>query len=211
MLLHPRRLLGLALSILFLMGPVSRLVVLLAAPERQRIYFDFVLFCRLDTLAAGVILAWLLRAPVVRNAIMEHRTLLPPLAGTLFLVFCVIAYFENSLQSPITFTLGHSYRAIMFVFFLLVALFGSRTNAGSILRLGLFRDLGLISYGLFLFHQPVYVLLYQALHGKSDAGTSWDRWIIGLNSFFLTGLLASVCWIYIEKPVIAWSKARPLS
>jgi peptidoglycan/LPS O-acetylase OafA/YrhL len=81
------------------------------------------------------------------------------------------------------------------------------TNAGSWflapLRIGELAYLGEISYGMYLYHLPVYWLVggYSIPHG--------EPWTMGVGKIALTFVAASLSYRYIEKPILALKDRFP--
>jgi peptidoglycan/LPS O-acetylase OafA/YrhL len=89
----------------------------------------------------------------------------------------------------------------------LIAVFAAQGLAGTLLRRTVLRGLGRISYGLYLYHVMVRDLFFGALFGTSAWLDGWETWLATLEAFLLTVLLAEMSWRFLEKPLIAWSKA----
>ena len=96
---------------------------------------------------------------------------------------------------------GYTLIALFYLSLLLLAV----SQRGFVSRLFRFRgltELGMLAYGLYLFHIPVIGLVY-ALAGKATPE------LTGLSTFGLTALaglllfaLARLSWLYFEKPLI---------
>lgn len=67
--------------------------------------------------------------------------------------------------------------------------------------------LGRISYGAYLFHLPVWAVLF-ALSARFGVGDFFSRGpLTMLVAGSLSVLTALVSWIMVERPVMAWSKS----
>jgi peptidoglycan/LPS O-acetylase OafA/YrhL len=96
---------------------------------------------------------------------------------------------------------GYTWVALFFLSLLLLAV----TQRGFVSRLFRFRpltELGILAYGLYLFHEPVLGLVY-GLAGKASPK------LLGLSTIGLTLLsgllvfaLARLSWLYFEKPLV---------
>lgn len=210
LLLHwtRQRNLGYVFVGLFLAAPLCRWLVWTALPAGERFGYDCLIICRCDTLAIGVLAAWLLRSAGIQQAVIGLRRLLCPVATSLFLGLAWAAYNGYNWSDPIWFVLGHSYRALLYLFLVLVACFASDGLVGAVLRNSVLCELGRISYGLFLFHQMIRDLLFRVMLGMPPHLNSWETWLATGEAFLVTVLVAELCWHYLEKPLIAWSKSR---
>jgi len=202
----PARWLGIVLGALLLMAPFFRFLVVLAAPAGRWLGYDFLICCRSDTLAVGVLAAWVLQKIGGSEWLGRFRSLLCPSGVALFLGFLLVTQIGHGMETPAIFILGHTYRAIMYLVVVLVACFASGGWAGAVMRWAPLRELGRISYGLFLFHQMVRDLLVRLVLGEPRNLISWQTWLVNLEAFVLTALLAEFCWHFVEKPLIAWSR-----
>jgi peptidoglycan/LPS O-acetylase OafA/YrhL len=67
------------------------------------------------------------------------------------------------------------------------------------------RSLGIISYGIYLYHVPCLNMTYQYMTGLGmNCSESWA--ILGIASLALTVLIATVSYITIEKPILRLSR-----
>jgi peptidoglycan/LPS O-acetylase OafA/YrhL len=203
-----RRCLGYVLVGLFLMAPLGRLAVVHFLPAWEWNGYDCLLCCRTDTLGVGVLAAWLLQAEGVRRWLTNLRALLCPAAAILFLGFALLIYCGYGIGTPTFFVLGHTYLAVLYLVIALVAVFASQGLVGAFLRMPVLRELGRISYGLYLYHAMVRDLFFGMLFGTSAWLDGWETGVATLEAFLLTVLLAELSWHFLEKPLLTWSKAR---
>lgn len=202
-----RRILGYALAGLFLMAPLCRQAVAYSLPANEWNGYDCLLCCRTDTLGAGVLAAWLLQAVRLRKGLRSVRVLLCPLATVLFAGFALLVYSGYGLGTPVLFVFGHTYLAVLYLVVVLIAVFASQGLVGALLRTAVLRELGRISFGLYLYHQMVRELFFGALFVTSAWLNGWEGWVATLEAFVLTVFLAELSWHFLEKPLIVWSKA----
>jgi peptidoglycan/LPS O-acetylase OafA/YrhL len=199
--------LGYVLVGLFLMAPLCRLTVVYFLPSEQWNGYDGLLCCRTDTLGVGVLAAWLLQATGVREWLTHARVLLCPAATILFLGFSFLVYSGYGMGTPGFFVFGHTFVAVLYLMVVLIACFASQGLMGALLRMAVLRELGRVSYGLYLYHSMVRDLFFGLLFGTSAWLDGWETWVATVEAFLLTVLLAELSWRFLEKPLIAWSKA----
>jgi peptidoglycan/LPS O-acetylase OafA/YrhL len=202
-----RHSLGYVLAILFVMAPLCRLAVAYFLPADEWNVYDCLLCCRTDTLGVGVLAAWLLQTADVQKRLLSTRTLLCPAAFVLFLGFAFLNSSDYGWGMPTMFVFGHTYLAVLYLVVVLIARFASQGLVGALLRMTVLCKLGRISYGLYLYHQMVRDLFFGMLFGTSAWLDGWEAWVATLETFLLTVFLAELSWRYLEKPLIAWSKA----
>jgi len=96
---------------------------------------------------------------------------------------------------------GYTWIALFYLSLLLLAV----SHKGFVSRgfsFGPLKALGIVAYGLYLFHQPTLGLVYGLL-GKPTPKLSglYEMIVTGLSTILLL-LLAYVSWIYFEKPLV---------
>lgn len=203
----PRPMLGYGLVGLCLMGPLCRLALACILPAWELNTYDCLLCCRTDTLGIGVLVAWLLQREGARKRIMQGRAFLAPTAAMLLAGFSLLTYLGFGLGSAVLFVSGHTLLAVLYLVVVLIARFAADGVVGAVLRTGLLRELGRISYGLFLLHLIVRDLFFRGVVGMPPTLNGWDNWLPTVAAFLLTVFLAEISWLFLEKPLIAWSKS----
>jgi peptidoglycan/LPS O-acetylase OafA/YrhL len=201
----PSRLLGCVLTLLVLIAPACRLLVVCLMPAWRWNAIDCLICCRTDTLAIGVLAAWLVQIPGVARRLERAGGWFSPAVSGLFVGFATLTYLGYTLGTPTMYVAGHSYLAVLYVLLIFLASFSSSGVIGAALRLAPLRELGRISYGLFLFHMLIYDLV-RYYSGISYSQDGWLSWIVKLDAFLLTVVVAELSWHFVEKPLIAWSR-----
>jgi peptidoglycan/LPS O-acetylase OafA/YrhL len=185
-----------------LLAPLIRVALWFTLdPQRASMAGQFLAPCRMDALLLGVLAAWAVREAAYWEWLVAHKAVIA--AACVVLGVGVLELIHRRL-GPHSFAIasfGYTLIALFYLSLLLLAV----THSGFVSRLFRFRgltELGILAYGLYLFHMPVIGLVY-ALTGKKSPQ------LTGLATFALTSLcglllfaLVRLSWMYFEKPLI---------
>lgn len=173
----------------------SALVVMLFAPLALRLtgnalswgwHFAAAFpFCRFDSIAMGAAVALWVRSPSCSWFRLKAGGIMAVLAG---LAGSIISL---AVEKEMAFT--YSFLALMFVGCLMLSL----PYDFALLRLGALRYIGKISYGLYLYHLPVFSFTYSVL--RKWHGDQW--WSIAFE-FAASFFVAVLSWHFLESPVL---------
>ena len=84
----------------------------------------------------------------------------------------------------------------------------SSRSASAVLEFAPIRLLGLISYGVYIYHLPCLNLTARAM--KLARFSASDHWIFfALAGLTLSITVASTSYVFIERPILQWVKRRP--
>jgi peptidoglycan/LPS O-acetylase OafA/YrhL len=183
-------------------------VAILLAPFLRYIAFhtltaiapNFLLPCRMDALAWGVLLAIAARRPAIKWLQFFEGVLAP-------LCPAVIGLYLWGGELP-----GHWNAVIMpTVTGLLSAIFLSRLvrrDSGSYtwLRAGLLPRLGTITFGLYIVHQGLNHLFHDLYFGAIPGVSTPATLLVTTVSFATSLLLAIASWRWFEKPLTDWGR-----
>ena len=184
--------LWLALAICMALSPLLRAGLYLQYGDTANLAVHMLLFTRLDTLMLGVLIAWAQH----RNVAIPDRFLQIAwfAAGVGMLVFA----WKIRLGQPglALATLCYPVVAVFYGATLLIALRGG----GRFLRSKALVYTGVISYGLYLLHQPVNMLF----RGDDRSIRSWSDAFITLAVFAIVYLVATASWEFFEKKFVEY-------
>lgn len=187
----PRRALPWVLLTMIAVAPLYRLVTM---PLGQGLAY-LLLPGRMDLLASGVLVAWAVRNLDLKPFLMGLRIAPIPL-----LMACPVIYLTQGLD--VFGVWGQGLVAAAVGSFIAALMLGAPEGRG-FLNLPVMRFLGLISYGLYLIHQPVNVALHGLAFGQGPALGTAAQLAVTIVAFALSILLAWGSWFLLEKPVIA--------
>lgn len=172
-------------------APLVRLVLNVAFGEAAVFASHVLLFTRMDTLMLGVLVAWL-----------QHRRIAIPrrLLDVIWLVSLagVAAWRWNASARPIPLlwaVFTYDVVAVFYASTLLIVLRGGFR----FLRHRALAYTGLISYALYLLHEPVDLLL----HRMVPVTRTWQDLLLIAAAFVVTYALAALSWQLMEKPLVA--------
>jgi peptidoglycan/LPS O-acetylase OafA/YrhL len=161
-------------------------------------YIGAIPIADLHTLGVGGILGCLYAGRYrVLDWIKDRRHLL--FAFTLFHLVLVLIFFRDS--SPF----WHLYREIALCSctfcIVLLSVFGWKGPIGYITRNRVVQYLGMISYGIYLYHMPV-PFVYRSLAGKYFPSVHMSPWMFMIFCFTVTIGIAALSYKYIETPFL---------
>lgn len=151
---------------------------------------------RMDSLFLGVLVAYVTRVPRYLQAIRRLRFILPAVFVGLLIVGLLV--FHPSYLDRY----NKTWLAILWAVLLLTVVAGSPLIV-RFLRLSTLVQLGIISYGVYLFHQPVYGLVYGIVrHNQVEPMFGMANALMTLLSLVITLAVAFLLHRWIEAPFI---------
>lgn len=197
-----RKSLPYVLAVGVFLAPLIRLALWLAlTPSGAHFATEYLAPCRMDALLLGVLAACAVRDAACWDWLVTHKKVVG--AASIILAAGVLEMIHKHLanDSFVLGSFGYTWIALFFLSLLLLAV----TQRGFVSRLFRFRgltELGLVAYGLYLFHIPVIGLVF-ALAGKAAPELTGLR-AVGLTSLagLLLFVLARLSWLSFEKPLI---------
>jgi len=165
--------------------------------------------CRMDSLAIGGIVAVAVRLGYPEQKMLDHARWLFVVCGLL-----VISYFV--LRNQIFFVkqaydvVGKSFTAIFFAAMLVLAIDSSPSIVGRSFSHPILRFLGKYSYGLYVFHLPVWLLKMRLLPPErlaSHLGSGTLVWMLDVViPFALSVGIAFLSWHFYEKKFLKFKE-----
>ena len=158
--------------------------------------------CRADALAVGILVALLWRVPIFRQWLSGHTGILYVLVGFLFGGVLVLGW-----TSPNAFTLsmesvGYTWVALFYGLILIFVLEKRLGVAASIMRAKWLRELGRVSYCVYLIHFAVGWIFHALLHSIA-ANPSIGEWAAtSCLAAIVVYAVARMSWTEIEYPLL---------
>ena len=199
--LVPLRKLPYALVPLTLFAPAFRLFLYLHHPE---IYPYVLLPCRLDTLLTGVLCAYGIRQEGFRHWLEQRQGLL---YQALVVLLAGAGYLTAYASGPYSFQmvfLGYTWMALLYGCLLLIVVTARTGILVDFIRLTPLCNLGIISYGIYLMHASINILMHGLILGQYVYVETLPDGVVTLLALLTTLLIASFSWHFFEKPIIRW-------
>lgn len=158
--------------------------------------------CRADDLALGMIVAVLWANPQSRLRLQQRVNISYAGLFSCAAALLAVSYWIMKPDSFMTATVARTAFGFFFVFVLIIALTDNHGLLGTIFRWPPLRELGKVSYCVYIIHQAVNWILHRSI---LDAEPRFDHWsAIGVSvlSFAVTMLIAELSWRYFESSLI---------
>ncbi len=163
---------------------------------------SFLMPCRADALACGILLAMAWRSDSARrflkaNAVLVRRIFMGLSAGVLALLWWLLHP-----SSLIGASIGYTWMALFYTCLLVLTLTQEGSWIAQAMRFPMLRRLGTISYCVYILHYAFNLLMHRLiLHGSPEI---FDAQGVGVTVLALTLTIgvASFSWRYFERPLI---------
>ncbi len=154
------------------------------------------LYIRTDARADALLIGALLAILWTHHRVPKRGLAIAATISTIFLVY--ILTHPIGLRVPFFHFGGYTLVAFAFAIVILAAL-ESRWFGNAMLRFGPLCAIGLVSYGLYLWHLPIFAIL-----SRSTTVMHWQplgRYALALS---LTAVATAASWFLLERPVLKW-------
>ncbi|HWO36466.1 MAG TPA: acyltransferase [Candidatus Acidoferrum sp.] len=187
-------------------------LTVIAAPALRYIVFvyfrqldhfaQFSMPCRADALSLGILAAIAWRSNAVRSYLQRNPGFLQ--RSTVYLAVCIITLLWWLVRPPnvVTVTAGYSVLAFFYVSLLLLVLSQTNPFVARCMRISLLRQLGGISYCVYIIHLTINELGHRFLMHQEPDLSHWQGILITCLAFVLSLTIASASWKFFEKPLI---------
>jgi len=196
--LSPRRLPAVLVGIVC-GAPLLRIVLLFYV---HQIDVTRIMPSRADALAVGILAAIAWRAPVCRLWLSRNIRSIYWTAGLFFAGFGLLWWYAPSSESFGVASFGFTWIAIFYALLLLIVLVGSKGWIARAMRTGWLRDVGRVSYCMYVIHLIVNLFFYSIFLHAHPQITTFSGAGIPLLAAIVTYALAWVSWEILEGPLV---------
>jgi peptidoglycan/LPS O-acetylase OafA/YrhL len=197
-----RKSLPYVLGIGVLLAPLIRVALWLALNPAHRTNTTYVLApCRMDALLLGVLAACAVRSGACWDWLVAHKGIVGTVSVVLGVGILEMIHKKMGISSFELASFGYTWVALFYLSLLLLGV----TQHGFVSRLFRFRpltELGMLAYGLYLFHYLLIGLVYGLAGKASPLLTGLSTIGLTLLSGLLVFALTRLSWRYFEKPLI---------
>lgn len=209
MILSPRRVLAPILLSWTIALPIIRACLCILGAKGLLVHgFSkayFIMPFRLDSFFLGVLGAMLLRNARLFSQLCHSLAYLRALSMVLLLgLMGFIWSGHTGGQDFWMLSLGHTWLSLLYLLILLHCVVARKGMILSIFRWRWLRFLGTISYGVYLFHQIVSGVLHGLIRHSEPSLLDFAGTAVTILSVITTLALASLSWIWLEKPLLRW-------
>lgn len=158
--------------------------------------------CRADSLAIGMLAALLWSSPRARAWLQANVLVLYVMFGILFYGVAWLWRWYSDPLVPVTQTFGYTWLALFFAVSLLIVLSRKGSVLAAVMRWGFLRDIGGVSYCVYIIHAAVFFLCHQLLLGALPVVTDVRAAAVTLLAAVVTFGVAKLSWKCFEQPML---------
>jgi peptidoglycan/LPS O-acetylase OafA/YrhL len=200
--LSPRVLFWL-LIVVVLLAPLLRVLVYYYPPPTTGLDPAYILMpCRADSLAIGMLVAFLWRRPRSHEWLEDHRRILYRLFGLFLSGAVVLGTYWPSSRSIAMQSVGFSWLAIFFALLLLLTLVNPVGRIASLVNMRWLRELGNVSYCLYIIHQAVNLFCHAILQPAQVSQSDWRVIAVPMIACVVAYFIAKLSFTYFEQPLL---------
>jgi peptidoglycan/LPS O-acetylase OafA/YrhL len=161
--------------------------------------------CRMDSLLLGVLAAHLYRSPRLNQVLKANLWLLYSFSALFLLGALILLHSYHTILSPVMAEFGYTWMALLYTAVVLLALHDHRVKA--FFRFKPLVSLGVISYGVYIFHFGLYGLVQGIIFkGRPPEIQTLKDLLVMVFSLFLTLALATLSYRLFELRFIRWGR-----
>jgi peptidoglycan/LPS O-acetylase OafA/YrhL len=201
--LSRKRIGSLAVEII-LLAPALRLALFSFFPSHPHSWY-LLMPCRADSLFFGVLGAILLRDHAWRQRIARNRTIMRVLIILLAVGVPFVTQAQLTARGMVMVSLMFSWLAAFYLLVLIYGLTFATSSLSRILNWTWLRGLGLIAYGVYLFHEGVLDFTLRTVSLGTRFAGSFPYGLAALSAMAVTICLAYMSWQHFEKPLVHFS------
>ena len=197
----PQRLAAIIVTAIFA-APAFRGALLLVFGDKAAVAGYVLLPCRWDALLLGVMCAYAMRLPELKDWLGARMGLLRIV--WLALAAGMVAMISAGLErlSPLVVVVGYTWNAAFFTCTLLLATLNHGGWFSRWLSQPWLKPVATVSYGMYLLQGPTLALVQSAVHRTAHAPTGWTTTGVNLLAMAVTAILAAASWRFFESRLI---------
>jgi peptidoglycan/LPS O-acetylase OafA/YrhL len=158
--------------------------------------------CRADALAIGMFAALLWRNAIFRQWLAHYGVFLYLFGGVLLAgVLMLGKWFPDADSLPMQ-AFGYTWMDMFYCLILLLVLEKTASPLASLTRMGWLRELGRVSYCLYLIHSGVGFFCQRLLEGNREHVVPWQGIARNMVAVILSYAIARLSWTYLEYPLL---------
>ena len=199
-LVSPRRLLLFLVAVIACV-PLLRVGLLQLVRAEPALVFGL-MPARADALSVGMLAALLWRGDSARAWLSANSRVLYYFLAVLFLG---VAARSSWVSLPLAFgmqSVGYTWMAFLYVIILLLALVEFKGPVARLMRLGWLRELGCVSYCMYIIHATVNGGCHAVLLHAKPSVANWQGAAVTICAALLTYGIAKLSWILVERPLL---------
>ena len=197
----PKRVLALVLVLFTFGAPILRFMIRNGSSEGPWLAYRL-MPCRADSLAVGVLAALLWNNPKARAWLETHALVLYGLFAILFAGVAYLWRWYSDPLLPLTQTIGYTWLALFFAVLLLLVLSRRASLLSAFMRLGFLRDIGGVSYCIYIIHTAVFLFCHQIILHALPVVTDGKAAGVTFLAAFTTYAIAKLSWRFFEQPLL---------
>jgi len=194
------RLLTIFLACVIAAAPLLRVVLL--AEHADSWLVSVLMPCRADSLAVGMLAAVFWRRERFRKWLSDRSGILYATLAALFAGVAALWKWSPQSQTMGMESIGFTWLAAFYVVILLLALVRREGPIARLARIGWLRELGRVSYCVYIIHLVVNVICHSLLRKASPATSDWRGAAVTLFAGGATYLIAWISWKLFEGPLV---------
>lgn len=163
--------------------------------------------CRWDSLFLGALTAWTVRQAWFAEWFRRKERVILLVGGLILAVLAGLRLVRHGdLRSPVMHMVGFTLLAILFSALLVLAVYSRMRWIRTVFQSRLLRGLGMISYGVYLLHQPVSWITHAAFWRQEPQMTGLSTALTTLFALAATLTVAAISWRYFESRFVGWGR-----
>jgi len=195
-----RRLLTIFLGGVIVGAPLLRIVLLANHTSPELV--SGLMPCRADSLAIGMLAAVLWRREGFREWLSDQSGFLYAILAALFVGVLALWKWSPQSQTLGMESIGFTWLAAFYIVILLLALVRPEAPIARAARMAWLRELGRISYCVYIIHLVVNVFCHSLLRRAPPATADWRGAAVTIFAAFATIGIARLSWVLLEGPLV---------